>query len=139
MARTESALLASRGVRSTRGRRAVLRVLERERGRQLSAQEVHRRVRRIDPRVGLTTVYRTLSLLHREGILDVVSSDGREQAYRLCTPRHHHHLVCSSCGAVVELAECDVASVQKSLERTYGFRISEHSLSFRGLCRACAR
>lgn len=138
MSATPLAVLATRGIRATRGRRAVLRVLERERGRQLGAQAIHRRVRRIDPLVGLTTVYRTLGLLQREGIVDVVSTDGREQGYRLCTPVHHHHLVCAACGAVVEIAECDVAGVQRSLERAYGFRISEHSLSFRGRCRSCA-
>lgn len=124
-------------LRSTRARRAVLRVLERERGRQLTAQELHRRARVIQPSIGLATVYRTLSSLAEEGVVDVVSHD-RESAYRLCSPGHHHHLICTGCGRVVEIEECDVGSLERALSRRYRFTISEHSITFRGLCERCS-
>ena len=124
--------------RLTPSRRAVLTVLERERGRQLSAQELHRRARKLQPSIGLATVYRTLSSLSDEGAVDVVSTDHGEAAYRLCSPGHHHHLICSNCGTVVEIQECDLGSLERSLGRRYRFKIDEHAITFRGLCGRCA-
>lgn len=126
------------GLRPTRARRAVLTVLERERARQLTAQQLHRRARRVQPSIGLATVYRTLSALAGEGVVDVVSTEGRESAYRLCSPGHHHHLICSGCGGVIEIQECDLGSLERALSRRYRFRIDEHAITLRGLCRRCA-
>lgn len=125
-------------LRLTRARRAVLRVLERDRGRRLTAQELHRRARAIQPRIGLATVYRTLSALAEDGVVDVVSTDAREAAYRLCSPGHHHHLICNRCGTVVEIEECDLSSLERALARRYRFRIDEHAITVRGLCARCS-
>lgn len=135
-ARTER--LESSGLRPTRARRAVLAVLQRERGRQLTAQELHRRARSLQPRIGLATVYRTLGALAEEGLVEVVSQEARESAYRLCSPGHHHHLICSSCGAVIEILECDLGSVERTLARRYRFLIEEHAITFRGRCARCS-
>ncbi len=116
-----------------------MRVLEGERGHQLTAQEVHRRAETHRPGIGLATVYRTLSVLAADGIVDVVSTEEREAAYRLCSAGHHHHLVCSDCGAVIEIGDCDIGAVERALAKRYRFRITQHALSFKGLCAACAR
>jgi Fur family ferric uptake transcriptional regulator len=137
MANVKASNAASTSLRSTRPRRALLDVLQRERGRQLTAQELHGRARRAEPRIGLATVYRTLAALEAEGAVEVVSQDGGESAYRLCSSEHHHHLVCSGCGAVVEIAECDVEPLARRLARRHGFRIDHHEMTLRGLCGAC--
>lgn len=124
-------------VRETPARRAVVSVLERERGRRLTAQQVHRRAERHRPGIGLATVYRALSALASEGVVDVVSTDKREAAYRLCSAGHHHHLLCTKCGAVIEIGDCDVGAVERTLARRYRFRITAHSLTFSGLCASC--
>ncbi|MGH2830905.1 MAG: Fur family transcriptional regulator [Actinomycetota bacterium] len=125
-------------LRETPARRAVLTVLKGERGRRLTAQQVHRRAEAIRPRIGLATVYRTLGALAQDGVIDVVATGDRESAYRLCSEGHHHHLVCDGCGAVFEIGECDVGEVERRLEGRYRFRITEHSLTFRGRCSRCA-
>lgn len=124
-------------LRLTRARRTVLRVLERERGRRMTAQELHRRARTLEPRIGLATVYRTLSALADEDVVDVVSTDDRQSAYRLCSPGHHHHLICTGCGKTVEIEECDLSTMERTLARRYRFRISEHAITVRGLCARC--
>jgi Fur family transcriptional regulator, ferric uptake regulator len=128
----------SYGLRPTRARRAVLTVLERERGRQLTAQELHTEARSLQPRLGLATVYRTLGVLEEEGVVEVVSHEERESAYRLCSPGHHHHLICVQCGAVIEIPECDLAELERRLERRHEFRIEEHDVTFRGRCGGCS-
>ena len=127
------------GLRPTPARRAVLTVLERARDRQVTAQELHRTARSIQPRLGLATVYRTLGTLAEEGVVEVVSQEEGEAAYRLCSPGHHHHLVCNGCGGVIEIPTCDVGSVERALTRRYRFRIEEHAITFRGLCSECAK
>jgi Fur family ferric uptake transcriptional regulator len=124
-------------MRPTRPRQAVVSVLEGARDRQLSAQDLHRAARRVAPRIGLATVYRALAALESEGAVEVISQEGGEAAYRLCSPGHHHHLVCSGCGAVVEIDECDVDPLARRLARRHRFRIEQHELTLRGRCPAC--
>src|SRR5436309_507744 len=124
-------------MRSTRPRQTVIAVLERERDHQLTAQDLHRRARSVAPRIGLATVYRTLSALEREGAVEVISQEGGESAYRLCSGSHHHHLVCTGCGAVVEVEECELEPLTRRLSRRHGFRIDAHDVTLRGRCAKC--
>ena len=124
-------------MRATRPRRAVVSVLERSRDRQLTAQDLHQAARRSESHIGLATVYRTLAALEQEGAVEVISNDGGEAAYRLCSPGHHHHLVCAGCGAVIEIEECDVEPLARKLARRYRFRIDEHDVTLRGRCSRC--
>ena len=73
----------------------------------VTAQELHERLRRRGERLGLATVYRTLGLLAEEGVIDALSHRQGELCYRLCGDGHHHHLVCSRCHQVVELEDCE--------------------------------
>ena len=124
-------------MRTTKPRQAVIAVLERERERQLTAQDLHRKALAITPRIGLATVYRTLAALEEEGAVEVISQDAGESAYRLCSSGHHHHLVCTGCGAVIEIQECDLDSLSRRLSRKHGFRVDAHDVTLRGRCAAC--
>src|SRR5436309_6756270 len=124
-------------MRSTRPRQAVVAVLERERDRQLTAQDLHRRALALEPRIGLATVYRTLATLERDGTVEVISQEAGESAYRLCSSGHHHHLVCTGCGAVVEIQECDLEPLARRLSRRHGFRVDDHDVTLRGRCAKC--
>jgi len=112
-------------------------ILQRERGRQLSAQDLHREARSIEPSIGLATVYRNLSTLESEGVVEVISQEAGEAAYRLCSQGHHHHLVCTGCGAVIEIEECDLEALSRRMSRRHGFRIEQHDVTLRGRCPRC--
>jgi Fur family transcriptional regulator, ferric uptake regulator len=96
-------LLAESGLRSTRQRATVLAELLEEPD-DVTAQQLHERLRARGERLGLATVYRTLGLLAEEGVVDVLSHRPGELCYRRCAEGHHHHLVCSQCHRVVERA-----------------------------------
>src|SRR3954464_13563248 len=68
-----------------------------------SAQEVHEILSSSGSSVGLATVYRTLQLYADTGDVDVLRREDGEAIYRRCSETHHHHLVCRSCGATVEV------------------------------------
>ena len=129
-------LLAELGVRATPQRVRILAELARERD-DLTAQELHARLRRRGERLGLATVYRTLALLAGEGAIDTLAHHPGELCYRWCGDDHHHHLVCSRCHRVVELGGCDLGSWLDRVAAAHGFVATAHRLEVAGLCAPC--
>ena len=94
--------------------------------------------------IGLVTVYRTLKLLAGLGLICELHTGDNCPSYTAGTPQHHHHLICSGCGAVVDfsgasLIERGLATLEARLSRESGFRIDDHQLEFTGLCRICQK
>ena len=129
-------LLARRGIRPTRCRVEVLEALARERD-DATARTIHGRLREDGSRVGLATVYRTLALLSEHGVVDALAHHPSETCYRLCGDEHHHHLVCSGCHRVVELADCDLDAWLDRAAASHGFVATAHQLEVTGLCATC--
>ncbi len=121
-------------VRSTSQRRAVVRAVA-ESTRSFTVAALHDRARRFEPRLGLATTYRTVELLRANGGLHPLLGD--PHTYVRCRAGHHHHLVCTSCGAVEETELCAAPS-EEELERRHGFRAAAHELDIYGTCRRCA-
>jgi Fur family ferric uptake transcriptional regulator len=131
-------LLAGGGVQPTRQRLEVLSELACEPD-DTTAQALWTRLReRQRSTIGLATVYRTLALLSEKGIVDALSHREGELCYRLCGRAHHHHLVCSSCHRVVEIAGCDdVGGWLERIAAEHGFVATGHTIELTGLCAAC--
>ncbi|MEX0817646.1 MAG: Fur family transcriptional regulator [Gaiellales bacterium] len=135
--RTEAArVLQAVGARATRQRVRVLAELMLERD-DVTAQELHVRLRGRGERMGLATVYRTLGLLAGEGVIDALSHHPGELCYRWCGDEHHHHLVCSHCHRVIELRECELDSWLDRLSVDHGFVATGHRLEVAGFCGDC--
>ena len=130
--------LQNHGFKLTRARRAVLQVLG-QASVPLKAADLHRAVRAIDPCVGLASVYRTLDLLARLGLLRLVHTNHRHRHYAQATHEHAHHLLCNDCGRVVEFSDCQVERLIKTLARRTRFVIEEHSIELYGRCPDCHR
>jgi Fur family transcriptional regulator, ferric uptake regulator len=124
------------GVRPTSRRVIVLTELMGERN-DLTAQQLHRRLRNRGERLGLATVYRTLGLLAEEGVIDALSHRPGELCYRWCGEGHHHHLVCSSCHRVVELVDCELDPWLERIGSAHGFVTTAHRLEVSGVCADC--
>ena len=128
--------LKSRGYKATRQRKAVLEAIA-DAGGHLTPGEVYRQVRRKHPSVGLSTVYRTLEVLASLGALCEITAPGNIRTYTLGSPEHHHHLICSNCGTVVEFTTHGLEELQQRLEMESGFAIEGHVLQFMGQCPDC--
>jgi Fur family transcriptional regulator, ferric uptake regulator len=87
--------------------------------------------------VGRATVFRTLKLLVDEGVVCRVLLDDGRLHYRLSRNAHHHHLVCTSCGAIEDFTNCDVSDVIGELSRRTGYKIDSHWLELYGRCGSC--
>lgn len=120
----------------TRARQAVLDILAQAQ-QHLTPAQVYRRAKVIYPRLGLTTVYRTLDLLVELGYLQRVHVVEGCHSYALTVHAHGHHLVCTMCGRAEEFTDCDLEPLIKSLQVRTGFEINVHMLELLGRCPAC--
>ncbi|HEY2671374.1 MAG TPA: transcriptional repressor [Rugosimonospora sp.] len=124
--------------RNTRQRAEVLALLQATEGFR-SAQQLHADLRDQGAHVGLTTVYRTLQLLADAGEVDQMRLPDGEQLYRRCEgTRHHHHLVCRSCGRTVQVEGPAVERWAQKLAAQHGFVDVDHTVEIVGTCASCA-
>jgi len=133
---TAEQALREHGVRPTRQRLTVATELMDE-ADDVTAQQLHSRLRARGEKLGLATVYRTLSLLAGAGAVDTLSHHPGELCYRWCGEEHHHHLVCDRCHRVVELADCELSPWLERLAGEHGFVATAHRLEVAGLCASC--
>jgi Fe2+ or Zn2+ uptake regulation protein len=131
----ESALRES-GYRVTQPRLAVIEVISRAR-RSLSPEEVLARARRIDPEVGLATVYRTLDMLQQLGQLRRVRIGAKGYAMTCSESDLHFHLICERCRAVTELGAGRQARALATQLKAAGFARSSNAIEIVGLCAKC--
>ncbi len=134
------------GFRITAPRQVILDLLSKT-DKHLSAEDIYLQVHKRYPAIGLTTVYRTLELLVNMGwVFRFDFGDGRAR-YELCqgpgARRHHHHLVCTNCGRIIDYTELIeqekelISQTEKELSRKYNFKITNHQIQFLGLCEKC--
>jgi Fur family ferric uptake transcriptional regulator len=128
--------LREAGLRATRQRATVLDAL-RGRPDAITAQELHGELRADGEPVGLTTVYRTLASLADAGLLDAIPREG-EQAFRLCSEDHHHHLICETCNRVDEITAEEVERWVDAVASRRGFTVTGHRADIYGECAGCA-
>jgi Fur family ferric uptake transcriptional regulator len=129
--------LRDRGYKLTPQRRRIVEAIT---GVQehLTPAEIHKVVSRDDPTIGLVTIYRTLEILAELELVCEVHVGGNCRSYLLRRPReHHHHLVCSRCGTVVDFTDCDLSRLEDRISKDNGFTIEGHILEFIGRCREC--
>lgn len=125
------------GCRVTEPRRAVAQVVARS-DSWLRPEEIHRRGQDLYPRLGLVTVYRTLSLFEQMGFVRRIHLEDGCHGYASAELSHGHHLVCRSCQQVVEFGGLEGLPTQLDrLARRTGFVIEDHMLELLGLCPQC--
>jgi Fur family peroxide stress response transcriptional regulator len=126
-----------RGLAVTVQRRTVFEALSARRDHP-TADQVYDAVKGRIPGLSRTTVYRVLEALVEAGFVRKVHHAGGVARFDPVTHRHHH-LVCEVCGRLVDLDDAAVPALRLPEARGSGFRIKDYSVSFLGLCGACAR
>ena len=130
--------LSSHNFKLTRQREDILNVLLDNPHYHFSAEELHEKVKKINPDIGLATIYRTLELFCELDILDRLDFDSSYKSYELnLEDKHHHHLVCVSCGKITEFNDRVLEEFERNLEKNHNFKIVEHRIKFFGYCNQC--
>jgi len=128
-----------RGIRMTQQRRAILSVIETAK-KHLDASQVLRRAQKLDESVDRSTVYRTLRLLKRHGLvdeLDLMHLHGEGHYYERRMNRDHIHMACLRCGKIIEFVTPIFESLKGQVEKDCRFRILVARLEIGGYCAAC--
>jgi Fur family transcriptional regulator, ferric uptake regulator len=103
-----------------------------------SVEDIYRTVRQQDPRVGYTTVYRTMKLLAECGLArEIDLADGITRYEHLFNHQHHDHMICMECGTSIEFFNEEIESVQDAASEQLGFKVLDHKLQIYGVCRNC--
>src|ERR1700691_5380844 len=133
--------LGARGIRLTKQRRVLLQVMETAR-RHLDAAEILERAQKIDPHVHRVTVYRTLDLLKRNGLideLDLLHLRGDQHFYESHGPRDHIHVACLKCGKVREFESPLYEKLKKQIAKDCGIEITVTRTEIGGVCKKCGK
>lgn len=139
--------LAGRGARITGPRSVIIGVMQESEG-HLSASEIYMKAHKINPGIGLTTVYRTLDILSQAGIVQKFDFGDGTARFELSddpdkTGHHHHHLVCRSCGKIIDYSDFIkeeiefIRKTEKELSKKHNFKIEYHMIRFYGTCGEC--
>lgn len=126
-------------------REVILDLLSRS-SRHMSAKEIYAALYTMYPGLGLTTVYRTLELLHRLGFVQKVTTGDGQTRYELKSggkKDHHHHLICIKCGKIIDYRDFVqeelelVKKTEEILAKKHNFLIQDHNIEFLGMCEKC--
>jgi Fur family ferric uptake transcriptional regulator len=131
--------LTSRGIRMTHQRRIILSVVETAK-QHLDAGQILRHARRLDRRVNRVTVYRTLALLKRHGLvdeLDLMHMQGEKHYYERRPQRDHIHMACLRCGGIMEFESDLFDRLKGQIQRECHFHILVSRLEVGGYCARC--
>jgi Fur family transcriptional regulator, ferric uptake regulator len=127
------------GLKTTRPRQLIAERLAElgAKGSEFTTQDLWRDVKAADPTIGRATVFRTVDLLEREGLVDRVSRANGGHRFRLCGASHHHHITCTRCQRVVEVEACLPPDLVASVASSTDFAIDGHALELFGRCGEC--
>ena len=129
-------LLDKTGIRITNQRALIMDII---RQGHMEADEVYRQARKKQPRLSLSTVYRTLQKLKEVGLIEELHFDENHHHYEIKQPGGHHHLVCLGCGRILEF-ECPLSEKMKEdVSRQKDFEVTGIEVHMTGYCSDCHR
>lgn len=133
--------LTASGVRITAQRRLLISIIQ-DASRHLDAAALLRIAQQRDPNIDRATVYRTLGLLKKRGLideLDLMHIEGEKHYYEAKTSRDHSHMACFRCGAIMEYASTSFENLKKEMAKQSGFQIRVVRLEVGGICKVCQK
>jgi Fur family transcriptional regulator, ferric uptake regulator len=132
LSKTLEELCAEKGMRMTEQRRVIARILQ-DSDDHPDVEELYRRSSKVDPRISISTVYRTVKLFEDEGIIEKHDfRDGRSR-YETVPEEHHDHMIDLNTGTVIEFQSAEIEALQERIARELGFRLVGHRLELYGI------
>lgn len=131
----EQNLLKNVSLKATKKRKLLLFLLHKQQ-QPMTAEFLFEQAQPYLP-MNLSTVYRTLNALTEKGILiRSIRQDGKAY-FALPQKNHHHQLICTFCGSTAPVAFCPLEELEEALAQETGYQITNHTLSFMGICPQC--
>lgn len=128
--------LTAEGLKATRQRNLIVETFGRL-GQHVSVEDLLAEVRKAEPAVGYATVYRTLKLLVDANLASIRHFGDGFARFEPRLEEHHDHLICESCGKIVEFHDEEIERLQEVLAERFSFRLTRHRHELYGLCEEC--
>lgn len=129
--------LRKNGQKMTKPRSIILKAFLKTEG-HLSSDAIFREAKKIDPRIGQATVFRTIRLITNAGLArEAMQEEGARTFEHMAHHPHHDHLLCVQCGKVVEFMSPSIEREQKKIFSQYKFAPRGHTMELLGLCPEC--
>ena len=132
MAETIEQKCLSNGVKLTDQRRIIAKVMS-ESDDHPDVNELYTRVSKIDSKISIATVYRTVKLFEEAGIIAKHDFKGRKARYEEVSESHHDHLIDIKTGEIIEFVDNDIENLQKKVAKKYGYKLVDHKLELYGI------
>ena len=122
----------SKGVKLTGQRKIIARVMS-EAEDHPDVDELYKRVTKVDPKISIATVYRTVKLFEEAGILAKHDFKGGKARYEEISESHHDHLIDVKTGEIIEFVDDEIEKLQKKVAEKYGYDLVDHKLELYGI------
>ena len=128
----------SKGVKLTDQRRVIARVISESKAEygesdHPDVDELYNRVLKIDPKISIATVYRTVKLFEEAGILTKHDFKGGKARYEAMIESHHDHLIDVKSGEIIEFVDEEIEELQKKVAERHGYTLVDHKLELYGI------
>ena len=132
------ALLKENSLKFTKQRELVLKFLYENDG-HFTPEDIYTSLKELYPdvNIGIATVYRTLTLLETSQIASSISFGVQGKKYELGLKKHHDHLICTKCGAIIEFFDDTIEKRQEEIAKKFNFQMTDHTMKIFGLCEKC--
>jgi len=131
-------LLKSNNLKYTTQRELILKIIYDNDG-HFTPEDIYNLIKESYPEVklGIATVYRTLTLLEDANIVSSISFGAQGKKYEFGLKEHHDHLVCLECGGIEEFFDDTIEKQQEEIARKFNFKMTNHVMKITGTCEAC--
>ena len=126
--------LKKAGLKVTLPRVKILELMQEPECQHISAEDLYKRLLEIGEEIGLATVYRVLNQFDDAGIVTRHHFESGKAVFELSTQHHHDHLVCLSCGKVIEFTDDVIEKRQIEIAKKHNIKLTNHSLYLYGQC-----
>jgi Fe2+ or Zn2+ uptake regulation protein len=123
-------------LRATPARLALMNLLETS-DKPIDVQTMIDYLNNKDVNTDPATVFRIVNMFTEKGLTKQIQLQEGKFRYELSTKADHHHLVCTKCGDIQDISDCNIAVLENDIEKKKNFKVTSHSLEFFGLCANC--
>ncbi len=128
----------AKGVKLTEQRKIIAKIISESKSEygesdHPDVDELYSRVSKVDPKISIATVYRTVKLFEEAGILTKHDFKGGKARYEAMIESHHDHLIDIKTGEIIEFVDDEIEKLQKKVAEKYGYKLVDHKLELYGV------
>jgi len=132
-------IIKSKGLNHTKQREIIFKTIL-ECDTHLNADELYSLISQQYPseKIGIATIYRALAFLEECELISSISLDNNSKKFESIKDKHHDHLICIKCNAIVEFLDEEIEARQDKIANNHGFKLLNHTMYLYGLCQKCS-